>query len=210
MPVYSSVDHYRERDAVFCSDFSAVTHAGADWKLGYDRNGKFVSEKLAFSIEVPASFTVISEAEAALLTDAGAEMLKKGPASDKRIDDAIGRSIRLLAISEKPFGSPQNSALEIAAVKQQTGITAKMALTSSVMVLKGTPYTLKRSLGSIRLGAHYFAAAEFEGTFGQIKLTQRLYMIMHKGYSILFVANYFTEQQRTELEKTISTFSPTK
>ena len=177
---------------------------------GVIREGKFVSEELGLSLEVPASFNVVSQAEADVLADAGADLLKQGTASEKRIDEAVGRSKRLLVIAEKPLGSEENSALEIVAVKQPAGITAQMALASSMMVLKGTPYSLKRSLGAIKIGANTFAAAEFEGTFGNIRLTQRMYMLMQKGYSVLFAATYLTDPQRAALEKVLSTLSRTK
>jgi hypothetical protein len=200
---------------VFFSELAAQSSApptkpAATGNWGAVQNGKFISERLRLSLPIPSNFTVISTVDAEILASAGADLLKQGTASEKRIDEAVGRSILLVALAEKPIGSPQNSALELVVVKQQSGVTANMSLAASVMLLKGSPYSLKRSLGSVKIGSNTFAAAEFEASFGEIKFMQRMYVVMHSGYSIMCAITYFSDPQRAEMEKVLSTLSLTK
>jgi len=171
---------------------------------GTIKDGKFVSTRLGLTLPIPAHFSVLSSVESEMLADSGSDLMKEGIVSEKQFDAAIARTIRLLAITEKPVGSPENSALEVVTVKQQKGITANMALAANVALLKGSPYVLKRSLTPLKLGTHTFSGAELEGTFGEVKVTQRMYVIMHKGYSIVFASVYLNDKQRTEMEKILS------
>ncbi len=177
---------------------------------GTVQNGKFISEKLGLTLSVPPEYNLISSVDAQILANAGVDMLKQGTASDTKIDEAVGRSILLVAIAEKPIGSPQNSALELVTTKQKSGVTAAMSLAASLMVLKGTPYKLRRSLGSIKLGPNTFAAAELDATFGEIKFMQRMYVVMNRGHSIVCVITYYTDVQRLEMEKVLSTLVLTR
>ena len=124
--------------------------AAQSW--GEVKNGKFSSPRLGLTLSIPAEYTLISSAEAEILEAAGADVLKKG-GTNRSIDEALHRTIQLLVIAEQPLGMPKNAALEVVAVKQQAGATAKMSLAANVMVLKGTPYVLKKSLGSVKIGA---------------------------------------------------------
>lgn len=198
--------------ALFWTDLSAQTSPpapkptpSANWRSFKD--GKFISDRLGLSLQIPSNFIVISDVESEILNNAGADLLKQGTASETKIDEAIGNSIRLVVVSEKPVGSAENSALEFVTAKQQAGVTANMSLASNLMVLKGTPFTLKRSLGSIKIGSNTFAAAELEGSFNNLRFMQRMYVVMHRGYSIVCVAIYYTETQRLEMEKVLATLS---
>jgi hypothetical protein len=174
---------------------------------GVVKDGKFVSEALGLTMSIPADVVVVSTAEAKLLRDAGKDMLKQGATSEKKIDDAANRSINLLVITEKPRGSKENSALELVAVKQQKGVTANMSLLANIAILKGSPYSLKRSHGPLKVGSNTFAAADLEGTFGEVKLTQRMYTIMNRGYSVTFALVYSNDDQRLKLEQILSTLT---
>ena len=176
--------------------------------LGWGKvaNGQFSSPRLGLKISIPENFTLISSAEAQLLGSAGADVLKQGN-SNKRIDEALNRTIQLLAISEHPVGTLNNAALEIVAVKQQVGVTAKMSLTANVMLLKGTPFVLKSARGPVRLGANSFETANLEGEFSGVFLKQRMYVIIQKGYSIMIAVTYRSDEQISAMEKVIATLS---
>lgn len=198
--------------AFFWTDLSAQTSPpkrtppeASSW--GSVSDGKFVSDRIRMSLQIPANLIVFSAVDSEILTNAGAELLKNGTVQETKIDEAIGNAIRLVAVAEKPFGSPENSALELVAAKQQAGVTANMTLASNMMLLKGTPFSLKRSLGSIKIGPNTFAAAEIEGSFGNLKFMSRMYVVMHRGYSIVCQATYYTETQRLEMEKVLATLS---
>ena len=57
--------------------------------LGEINDGQFISKRLGISLLIPKDFTIVSGAEAELLANAGADVLKQGKASDKKIDEAI-------------------------------------------------------------------------------------------------------------------------
>lgn len=188
----------------------AVTIKGSSdssMQWGSVNDGKFISERLGLSLQIPTSVIVASAVDSELLNAAGTDMLKQGNASEKRIDDAVGNAIRLILIAEKPIGSPENSALEMVTAKQQGGVTANMSLASNVTLLKGTPFSLKRFLGSVKIGSNTFAAAELEVSINSLKFMQRMYVVMHRGYSIVCAATYYTDTQRIELEKILATLS---
>lgn len=204
--------------AVMCLKFAsaqsppkpAVTIKGdsdSSLKWGLVADGKFASERLGLSYQIPTDFIVASTAETELLTAAGSDMAKQGNAQEKKIDEAVGNAIRLFLITERPIGSPENSALEMVAAKQPSGVTANMSLASNVSILKGTTFSLKRFLGSLKIGSNTFAAAELEVSVNGLKFSQRMYVIMHRGYSIVCVATYYTDAQRIQLERSLATLT---
>ena len=177
---------------------------------GTVKDGRFVSERLKLSLPVPAGYSVISTVESEILTKAGADIIKQGSRQDKQIDEAVGRTIKLIAIAEKPFGESDNSALELVAAKQPNGVTANMSLAANLMVLRGSPLTLKHSLGSLKLGSNIFAAAELDGAINQIRFKQRMYVVMHNGYSIICAVTYSSDSQLANLEKALAALSLAK
>ncbi len=174
-------------------------------RLGEIAEGKFVSKRLGITLLIPEDYTIISGAEAELLADAGADMLKQGSASAKQIDEAIGRTLRLLVIAEWPVGTPRNAALEVVAAKQEPGVTATMSLLANVSLLKGSHFVLKRNLGTVKIGTNSFVAAELEGTFGESIIKQRIYSIIHRGHGISIFVVYSTDQQLADMEKVMAT-----
>jgi hypothetical protein len=200
---------------IFASNLAAQNPAAppkpvAKESWGSVENGKFVSKKLRLSLPIPSDLTVISTAEAEILTDAGVDMVKQGTASEARIDEAFKRSIILLGIAESPVGSPQNSFLELVAVKQVKGVTARMSLAANLMVLKGSPYTLKRSLGEVKIGPNTYAAAELDVSFNEVNFMQRMYVVMHGEYAVVCAITYFSDAQRLKMEKVLSMLELTK
>jgi hypothetical protein len=178
--------------------------------LGEISEGKFVSNRLGITLSFPKDYTIVSGAEAELLADAGADILKKGSASEKKIDEAIGRTMRLLVIAEQPVGTPKNAAFEMVAARQQPGVTASMSLLANVSVLKGSPFVLTRNLGTVKLGTNSFAAAELEGTFGGALVKQRMYAIIHRGHGIAIFVIYSTDEQLAGMEKIMATIKLTR
>lgn len=169
------------------------------------KDGKLVSPELGLSMTIPPDLTIISTAEAALLEKGGADLLKEGSTKKGQIDEALNRSIRLVAVAERALGSPQNASLEIVVAKQPPGITANVSLSANVMLLSGTPYTLRSSREKYSVGANTFAVADFDGKFGEIALNQRMYVVMHRGYSIVIGIVYFNEQQLKKFEDLLAT-----
>lgn len=174
------------------------------------KDGKLVSPELGLSMTVPSDLTVISTAEAEVFGKGGADLIKEGSTKKGQIDEALNRTIRLVVLAEKPLGSPQNASLEIVVVKQSPGVTANLSLAANVMLLSGTPYTLKSSREKYVLGTNTFAAADLDGKFGEITLKQRMYVIMHRGFSIVIANVYFTEQQLKRLEDVVATLEVEK
>ena len=81
------------------------------------------------------------------------------------------------------------------AAKQETGVTARMSLFANVDLLKGSPFALKRSIGTVKLGTNSFVAAELEGTFGEVIVKQRIFTVMQRGYGISIFVVYSTDEQ---------------
>ena len=176
----------------------------SDW--GSFADGKFVSSRFGITISVPSTFQIFPAQEMEAMNEAGRELLIKGKNSEQ-IDDAILGSIKVFVISEKPFGSLENSALDLVVGKQQKGVTANMVLASNLEMLRGSALILKRSLSPLRMKSNVFAAAEFEATMGNVKFHYRMYVVMHRGYSLVFSNAYFNEKQRTEIENVLSTLT---
>lgn len=183
---------------------SLVTSEAGSTKTGAIEDGIFNSKRFGISIEIPKTLTIISTAEFKVLNDAGLELIKSEGGKGKGIEEAERRAQSLLVIAAKPLGTPLNSALEIAAAFQQSGVTAKMVLTKNVELFKGSAYTLKRSLGELQVGYNIFSSADFEVQISGIKFYQRMYILMHKGYSIVIVNTYHNEEQRLEMEAVLA------
>lgn len=182
---------------------SPLVEVATPW--GVVEDGTFKSQRLKLTLPIPKEYSLISTVEAEVLSNAGTDLLKQGSSKDSSIDEAVGRTIKLIAFSEKPIGAPQNASLELVAVKQQAGVTARMNLAANLMLLRGTVFKLKRSLGSLKLGTNTFAAAELEALVNGLSFFQRMYVIMHHGYSLVCAITYSTDKQRAALEKVLST-----
>jgi hypothetical protein len=167
-------------------------------------DGTFHSEKYGLSLEVPANFHVLSAAENKLLTDAGRDAIKTDSSANDKIDEAVKRTESLLIIASKPLGSLKNNVIEVAALKQAPRVTSSMVLANSIVAFKGSAYSLKRALGNVKLGANTFAAAEFEVTLGGMTFGHRMYIIMHRGNSVVMGLSYHSEAEKIELEKVAS------
>lgn len=172
--------------------------------------GLFTSQALGLTLQFPREFTALSPVEAEIVSKAGVDLLKKGAESEKRFDEAVGNSKQLLVVAEKPYGTPGNSALEIVVAKQQKGVTANMSLAANVLVLKGTQFKLKETTSPFRVGKNSFAAADFEGKFGEVFLKQRMLVLIHRGYAILVVITYSADEQLIKMQEVLATLSLTK
>lgn len=174
----------------------------ADW--GSVEKGIFQSRIVGLRMEIPDGFWVASTAEAEMLTNAGADLVKKSEAVDKKLDEALQNSKRLLLFSEKPLGTSQNAAFEIVAVRQAQGVSANMALAASVTALKSTKFELKGTKSPIKVGPNSFASANLELPNGDTLLKHRMFVIMHRGYSVLIGITYSNQEQLTNMEKILS------
>lgn len=187
---------------------TAKTPAKTEWAVVAD--GKFTSRPVGMTMPLPDEFIVISTADAETLSVVGTDMLKQGAASGGAIDAAANRTIMLLAIAEKPIGTPQNSVLEIATVKQAAGVTAKMSLSANLAVLQGSPLTLTRNLGALKVGKNTFQAADLDGRFGAVTFKQRMYVSIHRGYSLLIAITYESPDQLAALEDVLAGLTLTR
>lgn len=168
-------------------------------------DGTLTSSLLGLTLSVPVDFSTISLAEAQVLDEAAKNIMFKDGEGKKEVEKAISRTIKVGIFTHKPYGEPNNSAIEIAAVRQGKGVTAKIALAANVALMKNSNYTLTRSFPPTKIGANTFSIAEFEGTFAGIELTQRMYVIMNRGYSILIASTYLNEEQMEINERVIAT-----
>jgi len=179
----------------------AVTPKRADGTpslYGVVSENKYTNEFFGFSFPIPNGFTVIEPEEALLWAKAGGDMLKvENGKTSKDIDNSIAKQATLLAVAERPMGSPGNSALEVVVLKQGNGITANMALVASVSLITSTgKLKLMNSLTNPRFGGLAFAGALVTGEFNSVKISQEMYVIMRRGYSIHVVVTYSTDEGR--------------
>lgn len=187
-----------------------VTSETGSTKTGSVENGVFSSLRFGLSIEVPRSMTIISTADFKVLNDAGLKLIKSESGKKKEIEEAESRTQSLIAIAAMPPGTPLNSALEIAAAYQQPGVTSKMVLAKNIELFKGSSFTLKRNLGDVKIGRYVYSAADFDVVLAGVEFYQRIYVLMHKGYSIVFVNTHHNEEQRNEMEALLAKVILTK
>jgi hypothetical protein len=173
-------------------------------KAGSIKDGKFVSDRHGISLAIPIGLHVVSSAENKAYNEAGVDLMKQGQGSNKRIEEAVQRTETLLGVATKPIGAPLNSALEIAAAKQERGVTARMVLAKNIMMFKGSSFSLRKALGNQKIGLDIYAAAEFDVSLAGINFFQRMYVTMHRGYSVVVQVTYHTDDQRVEMEKVLA------
>jgi len=187
-----------------------ITSENGSTTSGAVRDGVFRSEKYGLSLEIPDKFTIISTAESAVYREAGLDLLKANDKETKKIEEAENRATSLIAVSAKPFGEPLNSSLEISAASQQPGVTASMVLAANVAMFQGSAYALQRSIPNLKIGVNHYAAADFEVAIGAAKIYQRMYIKMHKGYSIVIVNTHHNNEQREQIEAMLAKIVFTK
>lgn len=167
--------------------------------FGEISNGQYTNKYFGFSIRLPEGFPTMTSEQIALLTKAGADMMKSDSgAGATKIDAAMLTQATLMAVSEKPLGQPENAFLEIPVQKQKTVGTANMALAASVILAtSGGKARLVKNVER-KIGKRVLPGAVLELNVG-IKLTQELYVVMIKGYSVAFGITYSTAAGRDKM-----------
>jgi len=155
--------------------------------FGEVKGNVYTNRFFKFSLSVPGSYTILARNEIEIYSDAGADAIggKKGTGSTI-LDVARQNTVNLFAAAQKPPGSPDNSAIEIIAVRQPETATAELTLAATVKVMMGTgKYTVTQNLPNTILGGRSFSAVEFEmSAFGPL-VGQRTFVTMQSGYSIM-------------------------
>lgn len=187
-----------------------ITSETGSTKTGVVEDGVFSSSRFGISLEIPKSLTIISTADFKVLNDAGLKLIKSESGKKKGIEEAESRTQSLIAIAAMPPGTPLNSALEIAATYQQPGVTSQMVLAKNIELFKGSSFTLKRNLGDVKIGRYVYSAADFDVVLAGVKFYQRIYILMHKGNSLVFVNTNHDEEQRNEIEALLAKVILTK
>jgi hypothetical protein len=162
---------------------------------------KYSNDFYGFSLPVPKDYVVIGQEESKILANAGGDLLKNdNSGKSKTIDKAIAAQATVFVIAEKSIGSVNNAILEIIVVKQQKGVTANMALASSIALTTSTgKLKLIKAISNPRFGSRPFAGALMSGEFNTLVLKQEMYVIMRRGYSVHFGLTYSTDEGRRNM-----------
>jgi hypothetical protein len=198
--------------------FSAVTaqrtviHGiSEDDFFGQISKGQYVNRFFGFSFRFPESYPTMSREQITLLSRAGADLMKgKNDLAGKRIDTAMLTQATLTAISEKLLNQPGNSFLEIAVQKQRPGSTARLALAASVLLAtSGGKAVLEKNMEG-NFGKRKLPGARLEVNLGNVKVSEEIYVIMLKGYSVAFAITYSTAEGRENMNSVLDTLRFTK
>ena len=173
----------------------------ADEFFGVVRENTYRNEFFGFSLPIPPTFSVLDHRQSAVYANAGVDMLKdENSTRNKALDYSAAKQATLLGVLEKPIGSLENSILEIAVTKQQSGVTANMALAASMSLMTSTgKLKLKQSVPNPVFGQLRFAGAVVTGEYNTVKIDQEMYVVMRKGYSVHIALTYSTDEGRKRL-----------
>lgn len=164
--------------------------------LGEMNGSEYVNDYFGLRIEIPQGYVIVDRNELELLQKAGVEIIGgDSETNTKRIETAVNQTVILLGVFRDHFGTPNNSGIEIGAVRQQDGVTARMVLAaSSSLLTRNGGYKLKRSLTDRKFGGVTFVGAEFERDIAGVTIKQHSYVAMRRGYSLLVTIVYSTDE----------------
>lgn len=94
--------------------------------LGAVSNGTYRNEYFQFAMKVPAEFFRLTEGEITTSKNAGAKLVSEDVKGNRdAFEKAALQEVILLAITDKPHGSVDNSTLAVGAMRQPKGSTAR-------------------------------------------------------------------------------------
>lgn len=180
--------------------------------LGIVEDHTYTNKFFGFELKVPDDMTILERPQQELYSEAGIDIIKsKADGSTSQFDSAYKRTINLLVISKLPPGTSGNSAAEFGTTKQMTGVTSKMvmAATASVMTSTGS-FKLVANLPSKKFGGFTFVGSDFESTAFDVPLDHRIYITMHKGFSLVISITTSKDAGFTEFEDLFENIKPIK
>jgi len=164
---------------------------------------RYMNRFFQFSLIIPKEYIVLNREELEIYSRTGTDRIK-GSAEGKTpmFDKAAQATIPLIAISRKPPGSSDNSALEIVVVKQPSGAMASIVLSQTIKVMTETStYVVNRNLGSIDFGGRSFAAVDADTTAFSVPLKQRTFITMQRDYALMITITYSSESGLRSFEE---------
>lgn len=170
--------------------------------FGELNESKYINRFFRFSFAIPKEYFVLNREELEIYSRVGNDRIK-GSSEGKTpmFDKSVQATIPLTAISRKQAGSPDNSALEIVAVKQPSGATANMVLSQTIKVMTETStYVVNRNMGSVDFGGRSFVAVDADTTAFGVPLKQRTFITMQSGYALMITITYLSESGVSSFE----------
>ena len=177
--------------------------------LGEFNGREYTNRFFEIKLTVPDELTILSREQLDAFYAAGGEMIKsKDESGTDAFEEALVRTIPLIAVAHVRKEPNSNSAFEIAVTKQPEGATAEMALTETVRVLRGTGnYELNRYFANVRFGALTVTGAELSTSAFGPRLTQRTYVTMRKGFALFFSVTHILPEDRDIFDPVLNSIS---
>lgn len=160
------------------------------------------------TITVPAGWNIQDTETTAMMRERGKAMLAGDDGNFKALLDASDvTSAMLLTVFKHPLGAPVvfNPGFVFVAEKvvNYPGIKTGADYLAQMRLLMGqsqVQYVFDEGVTSEMIGGMEFTAQTGSITIGQLKVTQKFYVSITKGYALSFILSYQKPEEKAELE----------
>lgn len=175
--------------------------------LGVVAEGAYRNDFFKFRIPLPTDMYLPTETEKSAAKSAGAQLLSSGVAGNRSAwEKSASAEVIILSLTEKELGSSENASLNVGALKQPSGVSAKMVVdTARDFLLKNPGIKIAKDTRATKLSAQDSSVMDLTATINGQTVHFRYYATIRNGYSLTFVITYATTESLERFEKVLST-----
>ncbi len=180
--------------------------------LGRVENNVYLNSYFKFQASLPADWHVQEREASAAVLDVGREMVKGSNAqTNAALDQSIAKTLILFTVSKFPLNAPTGTQAVLQCGVEKISdprITSAVYMEMNKKFLLESPmrYKLLRDSYTETVGGVSFSVFELEQTReGSPSVKQKYYGATRKGFILFFVATYMAQEDRTKMEKILST-----
>jgi hypothetical protein len=167
------------------------------------RIGEYVNSFFDFSMALPLDWFLISNEQFEAFHREGHQL------SGNRVSEKDESRTRVLvALSKSPPGKSPFAFLTIGAEKQRWKFITQKAVTEgnrdTVLNLPNIKSRLVRDVTDENLGKTVFSTVNIDIVVGEQTIHQKSYVLLSKGFSLVFQLQYIDDAERVEMERSLA------
>jgi len=181
--------------------------------LGTMEGTKYSNEYFNMTLELPESWTVLSEDEKKELMNEGREVVA---GENKDFEEALRnnefRSVYLISTYKHPLNTEVDFNTNFMSLAEKLSFfqnvkDGKGYLEESKKLLEKTqvPYIFEKDISTEKVGNKDFYVMETYIEAGEMRVTQKYYSIIEKGYALSFILSYSNDEDKKAVQDILNT-----
>ncbi len=192
----------------------ASNEVDADKAIGVIDGNLYTNELFKFTAEFPADWNIADREQLLEINRLGADYIKESSGNSAAIDMAMAQIIPLFFVSQHPLDYTSGTNANINALAQNLGVSKSLIkgpknyleLVPQSMEAQGLDYKMGE-ITELKIGGRDFGKVDGVLTVQGMEITQTMYVTMVDDYVMTFSLTYFSDDEKTQLEDIVNTFS---